>query len=292
VLVGTTALVAVLTPGKISPGLVGLALAYAVSITGLLNWLVRQATETETYLACVERVQAYAELPVEAPPIMPEARPPPGWPHAGAISIRNLTARYRPGLPPVLSGVSVDIPAGCRVGVCGRTGSGKSSLMLCLFRILEAEAEAEPAATTIVAGDAAGAAAGALTTTAAAAAAPNSTSTLAGKGNGAITIDGVDISTLGLDDLRSRLAIIPQDPVLFAATLRCVPVLCCAMRTPVPHASCFGPLHLPNRSVPMRPSTPLSRSLSLFSPPALLFLQLQPRPIRLSQRCGAVGGRV
>jgi ABC-type multidrug transport system fused ATPase/permease subunit len=235
VLVGSTALVAVLTPGKISPGLVGLALAYAVSITGLLNWLVRQATETETYLACVERVKAYAELPVEAPPIVAETRPPPGWPHAGAISIRNLTARYRPGLPPVLSGVSVDIPAGCRVGVCGRTGSGKSSLMLCLFRILEAEAEADAAAT---AGDAAGAAAGALTTNTAAAGASSTSAGKGapaakgngaivnrpppGKGNGAILIDGIDISTLGLDDLRSRLAIIPQDPVLFAATLRCV----------------------------------------------------------------------
>jgi ABC-type multidrug transport system fused ATPase/permease subunit len=232
VLVGSTALVAVLTPGKISPGLVGLALAYAVSITGLLNWLVRQATETETYLACVERVQAYAELPVEAPPIVAEARPPPGWPHAGAISIRNLTARYRSGLPPVLSGVSVDIPAGCRVGVCGRTGSGKSSLMLCLFRILEAEVEAEAAAEVRAAGNATGAAAGALTATVSAASNSNSTpagtgaSAGAGKGNGAIVIDGIDISTLGLDDLRSRLAIIPQDPVLFAATLRCVHGVC------------------------------------------------------------------
>jgi len=221
VLVGTTALVAVLTPGKISPGLVGLALAYAVSITGLLNWLVRQATETETYLACVERVQAYAELPVEAPPIMPEARPPPGWPHAGAISIRNLTARYRPGLPPVLSGVSVDIPAGCRVGVCGRTGSGKSSLMLCLFRILEAEAEAE--ATSGEAAQSGTETVGALSApTASSGGSCKISSARAGKGNGAILIDGIDISTLGLDDLRSRLAIIPQDPVLFAATLRYV----------------------------------------------------------------------
>jgi len=219
VLVGATALVAVLTPGQISPSLVGLALSYAVSMTGLLNSLVRQATETETYLACVERVQAYARLPVEAPPIVAETRPPPRWPHAGAISIRNLTARYRPGLPPVLSGVSVDIPAGCRVGVCGRTGSGKSSLMLCLFRILEAEAEA-----------ASGEATQSGTETMGALSAPTASSggrckissARAGKGNGAILIDGIDISTLGLDDLRSRLAIIPQDPVLFAATLRCV----------------------------------------------------------------------
>jgi ATP-binding cassette subfamily C (CFTR/MRP) protein 1 len=214
VLVGATALVAVLTPGQISPSLVGLALSYAVSMTGLLNTLVRQATETETYLACVERVQAYAELPVEAPSIVAETRPPPGWPHAGAISIRNLTARYRPGLPPVLSGVSVDIPAGCRVGVCGRTGSGKSSLMLCLFRILEAETEA---ADEVASGVAAHSRVEIIS-----GGSCKGSSGHAGKGNGAIVIDGVDISTLGLDDLRSRLSIIPQDPVLFAATLRCV----------------------------------------------------------------------
>jgi ATP-binding cassette subfamily C (CFTR/MRP) protein 1 len=224
VLVGATALVAVLTPRRISPALVGLALSYAVSMTGLLNSLVRQATETETYLACVERVQAYAELRVEAPPIVAEARPPPGWPHAGAISIRNLTARYRPGLPPVLSGVSVEIPAGCRVGVCGRTGSGKSSLMLCLFRILEAEAQVEPASAAALQTE---------TRTTDASGVPPATGdscsgalARAGKGNGAIVIDGIDISTLGLDDLRSRLAIIPQDPVLFAATLRCVHCAC------------------------------------------------------------------
>lgn len=167
VLVGVTALVAVLTAGNINPSLVGLALSYAISILGLLNWVVRQATETETMLSCVERIEAYASLPVEALPIVPGNRPPAAWPSAGAITIRNLTVGYREGLPPVLRDLSLDIPAGCRVGVCGRTGSGKSSLMLALFRILEPR-------------------------------------------EGSIVIDGIDIGGIGLDDLRSRLAIIPQ----------------------------------------------------------------------------------
>ncbi len=177
-LVAVTALVAVLTAGSVSPGLIGLAISYALSITGVLNWLVRGATETETYLASVERMQTYSQLPVEAPPIVEGARPPAGWPSKGGVSIRNLTVRYRPELPAVLRGVSMDVEAGHKVAICGRTGSGKSSLMLALFRILEADE------------------------------------------GSSISIDGVDTRRMGLEDLRSRLAIIPQDPTLFSGAVR------------------------------------------------------------------------
>jgi ABC-type multidrug transport system fused ATPase/permease subunit len=176
-LVGVTSLVAVLTAGTVSPGLIGLAISYALAITNLLNWLVRGATETETYFASVERVQFYASLPVERAAVIEGTRPPASWPSEGRVVFRDLTVRYRPDLDPVLRGVTADVAPGHKVGVVGRTGSGKSSLMLALFRILEAEA-------------------------------------------GAIEVDGVDIATLGLDDLRSRLAIIPQDPTLFSGPLR------------------------------------------------------------------------
>ena len=176
-LVGVVALVSVLTAGSANAGLVGLALAYSLNVTGLLNWLVRGSTETETYLSSVERQEAYAALPVERPPVVESNRPAPEWPQRGAVSFRGVAARYRPELEPVLRGVSFEAAGGERVGICGRTGSGKSSLMLALFRIVELEA-------------------------------------------GSISIDGVDIAGIGLDDLRSKLAIIPQDPVLFAGPLR------------------------------------------------------------------------
>lgn len=202
-MVGTVCLVAVFSPG-LSPGLAGLAISYALSITGQLNWMVRMATDTETFLASAERIQYYASVPVERPPVIADHRPPPQWPQKGEIAFEGLTATYRQDLPPVLSSVSFNVPGGSRVAICGRTGSGechspqavypmqprkppngiaclvlralragKSSLMLTLFRILEAS-------------------------------------------EGRIIVDGVDISTIGLDDLRSRLAIIPQDPVLFS----------------------------------------------------------------------------
>lgn len=103
--------------------------------------------------------------------------PPAGWPKSGALEYRDVTASYRPGLPSVLRDLSFSLPGGCSCGVVGRTGSGKSSLMLTLFRLIDINA-------------------------------------------GSIFLDGVDTSSIGLDALRSQLAIIPQDPVLFSGTLR------------------------------------------------------------------------
>lgn len=176
-LVGATGIVAVVTAGQINAGLIGLAIAYALSVTGMLNWMVRGSTETETHLASVERIQHYASIPVERPAVIEDNRPPQEWPQKGSLSFKNLSARYRPELEPVLKGISFEVKAGQKIGVCGRTGSGKSSLMLTLFRVIEAD-------------------------------------------SGSIEIDGIDIACIGLDDLRSKLAIIPQDPTLFAGTLR------------------------------------------------------------------------
>jgi ATP-binding cassette, subfamily C (CFTR/MRP), member 1 len=110
---------------------------------------------------------------VEAPAEIPATRPPLGWPAAGHLVADAYSTRYRPGLDLVLRDVSFNAAPRAKVGVVGRTGAGKSSLALALFRILEAA-------------------------------------------DGRIVLDGHDIAPLGLRDLRSRLSIIPQDPVLFS----------------------------------------------------------------------------
>jgi ABC-type multidrug transport system fused ATPase/permease subunit len=125
----------------------------------------------------VERVQEYIDIEQEPPAIIESHRPAPGWPHEGAVQIRNIYLRYAPDLPDVLKNVTFNILAHEKVAVVGRTGAGKSTLSLAFFRIIP----------------------------------------LSG---GSIVIDGEDISQLGLFDLRSRLTIIPQDPVLFNGTLR------------------------------------------------------------------------
>ncbi|XP_070559521.1 ATP-binding cassette sub-family C member 9-like isoform X2 [Ptychodera flava] len=159
----------------LQPSLVGLAITFALSICGQLNWMVRMVAECEMAMNAVERVVHYSQIPIE------EYRgvysPPADWPNRGHIRFENVSVRYAPDLDPVLEDVSINITPGEKVGICGRTGSGKSSLTLALFRIIDTF-------------------------------------------KGRITIDGIDISHVSLLTLRSRLVIIPQDPVLFAGTIR------------------------------------------------------------------------
>ncbi|KAF9093229.1 hypothetical protein BGX29_010035 [Mortierella sp. GBA35] len=161
----------------VDPGLVGLSLSYALSITQTLNWMVRQYTEIESNIVSVERLKEYVELKPEAPEIIHDHRPPQEWPAEGRVDFVDYETRYRPGLELVLRGVNCSIRSHEKIGICGRTGAGKSSLTLSLFRIIESV-------------------------------------------KGQIFVDGIDISTLGLYDVRSRFSIIPQDPVLFAGTIR------------------------------------------------------------------------
>ncbi|CAG8520388.1 12933_t:CDS:10 [Funneliformis mosseae] len=170
------AVITVLTTGNIDAGLVGLSVSYALSVTQALNWAVRQFCEIETNVVSVERVKEYIDLPSEAPVVIPDNRPDPTWPQNGLIQYQNYSTRYRPELELVLKGVSFVIKPKEKVGIVGRTGAGKSSLTLSLFRLIEAV-------------------------------------------DGAIVMDGLDISKIGLDDLRSRLTIIPQDPILFEGTI-------------------------------------------------------------------------
>ncbi|WOO86211.1 Metal resistance protein YCF1 [Vanrija pseudolonga] len=123
--------------GNIDAGLVGILMSYTISVTGSLNWFVRTASEVEQNIVSVERVSAYAELPSEAPEYIAATQPPSTWPPTGSIDFDDYSMRYRPELPLVLKDVTVNIKGGHRVGVVGRTGAGKSSLTLALFRILE-----------------------------------------------------------------------------------------------------------------------------------------------------------
>lgn len=130
-------IVSVSTGSKLSAGMVGLAMSYALQITQSLNWIVRQTVEVETNIVSVERVLEYANLPSEAPEVIFKHRPAIGWPAQGAVTFNNYSTRYRPGLDLVLKDISLDIKPHEKIGVVGRTGAGKSSLTLALFRIIE-----------------------------------------------------------------------------------------------------------------------------------------------------------
>lgn len=171
------AIVSVATGSGLSAGMVGLAMSYALQITQSLNWIVRQTVEVETNIVSVERVLEYAALPSEAPDIISKNRPPVSWPSKGAISFNGYSTRYREGLDLVLKDINLSIKTHEKIGVVGRTGAGKSSLTLALFRIIEAA-------------------------------------------GGDVTIDGVSTNSIGLLDLRRRLAIIPQDAALFEGSIR------------------------------------------------------------------------
>ncbi|GJP77074.1 hypothetical protein CLOP_g7507 [Closterium sp. NIES-67] len=177
-LVFAAAIFAVINRGSVFAGYAGISIDYALQITAALGMLVRQMTDTENQMNGVERILEYRDkIDHEAPSVVKEADPGADWPAKGEIQVDQISMRYRPGLPLVLKQVSVSVQGGERVGIVGRTGSGKSSLMLCLFRLIEPS-------------------------------------------EGRIFIDGTDISSLGLTQLRSRLSIIPQDPVLFSGTVR------------------------------------------------------------------------
>ncbi|OCT61486.1 hypothetical protein XELAEV_18047511mg [Xenopus laevis] len=133
-------LFAVISRTTLSPGLVRLSVSYALQVTTYLNWLVRMSSELETNIVAVERVKEYADLKQEAAWIIQETAPEPTWPHEGKIEFRGYGSRYRDDLDLALKNINVTIQGGEKVGIVGRTGAGKSSLTLGLFRINEAPA--------------------------------------------------------------------------------------------------------------------------------------------------------
>uniref|UniRef100_A0AAR5P1W2 ABC-type glutathione-S-conjugate transporter n=1 Tax=Dendroctonus ponderosae TaxID=77166 RepID=A0AAR5P1W2_DENPD len=131
------ALFAVLAKNQM-PGLVGLSITYCLQITQTLNWLVRMTSDVETNIVAVERIKEYAEVPQEAPWKLSHEIMPSSWPETGAVTFKDYSVRYRPGLDLVLHGVNFTVNGSEKVGIVGRTGAGKSSLTLSLFRIIEA----------------------------------------------------------------------------------------------------------------------------------------------------------
>lgn len=130
-------IISVANHSGLSAGKVGLSMSYALQITSALNWIVRQTVDVETNIVAVERVLEYARLPSEAPDIIANRRPPVAWPARGEIEFKNYSTRYREGLDLVLKNISLDIKSNEKIGVVGRTGAGKSSLTLALFRLIE-----------------------------------------------------------------------------------------------------------------------------------------------------------
>lgn len=127
-----------LKQGALTPGMIGLSVSYALQITQSLNWIVRMTVEVETNIVSVERIKEYANITPEAPAVIESNRPAEDWPTHGAIKFENYSARYRPELDLSLRNINIDIKPQERIGIVGRTGAGKSSLTLALFRIIEA----------------------------------------------------------------------------------------------------------------------------------------------------------
>ncbi|KAH7657180.1 Xenobiotic-transporting ATPase protein [Dioscorea alata] len=166
-------------PAAINPGVAGLAVTYGLSLSSLLALVVWNTCNLENKIISVELIFQYTHIPSEPPLVVEANQPPQNWPYCGEVIIRDLQVIFNPVRSPFAScfAITCRFPGGTKTGIVGRTGSGKSTLIQALFRIIE----------------------------------PTS---------GEVLIDGIDISTIGLLDLRSRLSIIPQDPTMFEGTMR------------------------------------------------------------------------
>ncbi|VEU37559.1 unnamed protein product [Pseudo-nitzschia multistriata] len=179
VMIATVLLVCLNETMRLSAGLAGLLITWSANFTITLNFLVQTFSETEAAITAIERVDAMADLPSEkSRETAKEFLPPTSWPEQGLLEFKNVSLRYREGLPLALDNLSFAIPAGKTCGIVGRTGAGKSSITVALFRLVEVE-------------------------------------------SGSMLLDDVDLTTLGLSDVRGRgMSIIPQDPFLAGANLR------------------------------------------------------------------------
>jgi ATP-binding cassette, subfamily C (CFTR/MRP), member 4 len=154
---------------------VGLAITQVLALTGMIQWGIRQSAEVANQLMSVERVLEYRDLSKEKQPENPQ-QVAKQWPDSGKVEFRKVTYRYFPEADPVLHGLNFVVEPEEKVGIVGRTGAGKSSLIGTIFRLAEIDGE--------------------------------------------VVIDGVNTAEISLEKLRSKISIIPQDPVLFSGTLR------------------------------------------------------------------------
>ncbi|XP_042477665.1 ABC transporter C family member 3-like [Macadamia integrifolia] len=161
--------------GVLSPGVAGLAVTLGLGFS--MHGVIWDLTVLENKIISVERILQYAYIPSEPSLLEDENKPNHEWPSQGKIDFVDLQVRFAPHLPLVLRGLTCTFPGGLKIGIVGRTGSGKTTLVQALFRILEPVA-------------------------------------------GQILVDDINISKIGLHNLRSKLSIIPQDPTMFEGTLR------------------------------------------------------------------------
>ncbi|GFR71832.1 multidrug resistance-associated protein 4-like [Elysia marginata] len=160
---------------SLNGNLLALSLIYCIALGEPFEFYMRITADLETYMTSVERILGYCHLEQE-PPLRSDKPPPPDWPSRGAITFTKTSLRYSSDAPCVLKNIDLHIQGKEKIGVVGRTGSGKSSLIAALFRLVQS--------------------------------------------SGHIYIDTVDIGKLGLHDLRSKISVIPQEPILFGQTLR------------------------------------------------------------------------
>lgn len=162
---------------SLNPGLLAASVTMLLNNVDTIGDLIDAYAHLESYMNSVERIKQYTMIETERPQHIPEFAPPKNWPQYGSIKFSHVHFRYRPGLPLVLNDISLLIRPGEKIGVVGRTGAGKSSLLSALLSLSPIE-------------------------------------------SGSITIDDEDINKMGVGDLRSRLSIIPQDPVIFDGSIR------------------------------------------------------------------------
>lgn len=167
----------ILSIGSIDAGLAGLSLSYAIAFSENALWIVRLYSNIEMNMNSVERLQEYLVVDQEPPATIPETEPRASWPEKGEIQVDDVSLRYSPELPRVIKNVTFHVKPCHKIGIVGRTGAGKSTIITAFFRFLDPE-------------------------------------------TGSIFIDGIDISKIGLRNLRQALTIIPQDPTLFTGTIR------------------------------------------------------------------------
>ncbi|CAH1408376.1 unnamed protein product [Nezara viridula] len=172
-----TSIFSIVMKGSVPASLAGLAIAYATTLSGMLQFTLRLITDNEVKFISVERINTYIGILKEEGGHGPKGVPKETWPELGTIRFRNVELRYKDEAEPVLKGISFHIRSEEKIGIVGRTGAGKSSIVTALFRLVEIS-------------------------------------------SGSIIIDDLDIANLNLNELRRRLSIIPQDPVLFSGTIR------------------------------------------------------------------------
>ncbi|XP_024878738.1 probable multidrug resistance-associated protein lethal(2)03659 [Temnothorax curvispinosus] len=163
--------------GNVVDSLVGLAMSQLLLLIGWMHYGIKQSAKMVSLMTSVERILQYTNLPQEEP-IISDNPSPSTWPSQGQLILKDVTMKYHSNDPPVLKNLNVSIEPGWKIGVVGRTGAGKSSLISALFRLFNEGLEGE------------------------------------------IKIGGRDTSTVGLSELRCKISIIPQEPVLFSESLR------------------------------------------------------------------------